>query len=149
MKLRSLALALFSLLTLAACGSQQVGYQITDRNHSLSVTREQQYPGSDWTNHVIVTRFPECQRRYKLKESPSNSFKLDVYLVEPHVYIFNHGKLWYIGETKACQWQKYDAPPPEPGELVGTFQVKNDQLVWIENPANKDKDAKATAKPAQ
>jgi hypothetical protein len=130
MTLRTLALGLVSLAMLAACGSQQVGYQITDRNHSLSVTREQQYPGSDWTNHVIVTRFPECQRRYKLKDSTSDSFKADVYLVEPQVYILNHGKRWYIAETKACQWQQYDEPPPEPGTLIGTFQTKGDQLTW-------------------
>lgn len=148
MKLRTLALTLFSLLVLAACGSQQVGYQITDRNHSLSVTREQQYPGSDWTNHVVVTRFPECQRRYKLRDSTNNSFKLDVYLVEPHVYIFNHGKRWYIGETRECKWQEYDTPPPAPGDLIGTFQVKDEQLVWLDKAPKKDEKA-ANPKPAQ
>ena len=61
-------------MILAGCGSQQAGYQITDRNHSLSISRDQQYPGSDWTNHLIVSRFPECQRRYKLKESTTKAF---------------------------------------------------------------------------
>ena len=137
MMLRMLSLGVVSLAVLAGCGSQQVGYQITDRNHSLSVTREQQYPGSDWANHVIVTRFPECQRRYKLKDSTSDSSKLDVYLVEPQVYILNHAKRWYIAETKACQWQQYDEPPPEPGTLVGTFQTKGDQLTWIDKAEKK------------
>lgn len=117
-------------LLLAACGSQQAGYQITDRNHSLSVTRDQSYPGGNWTNWLVVTRFPECQRRYALKDSSSESFKMDVYRPEPGVFILNHGRRWYIAETRTCRWQQYEEEPPEPGELVGTFKTKDDALVW-------------------
>ena len=145
MKRRLVITATVALLT-AGCGSQQTGYQITDRNHSLSVTREQQYPGSDWTNHFVVSRFPECQRRYKLKDSPTDAFKLDVYRVEPQVFIINHGKLWYVAETKACGWQQYKEPPPEPGELIGTFQSRDDALQWVDKTEKKDDKA---AKPAR
>ncbi len=138
-------LPLAAAFVLVACGSQQAGYQITDRHHSLSVTRDQQYPGSDWTNYLVVTRFPECQRRYKLKDSATDSFKMDVYLVEPQVFILNHGKRWYIAETKSCKWQAYESPPPEPGELIGTFQTKDDGLTWVDKAPKKDDKAAAAA----
>lgn len=124
-----IALALATLL-LAACGSQQAGYQITDRNHSLSVTRDQPYLGANWDNWLVVTRFPECQRRYALKESSSEAFKMDVYRVEQGVFILNHGKRWYIAETRTCRWQQYESEPPQPGELIGSFRTRDDQLVW-------------------
>lgn len=144
--MKRLWMMLGAALILAGCGSQQAGYQITDRNHSLSISRDQQYPGSDWTNHLIVSRFPECQRRYKLKESNTKNFKMDVYLVEPQVFILNHGKRWYIAETKTCQWQQYEAPPPEPGELIGTFQTKEEELTWIDKAPKKDAKEEAPAK---
>lgn len=149
MNARSLWLAAVSMLLLGACGSQQAGYQITDRNHSLSVTRDQQYPGSDWINHLVVSRFPECQRRYKLKESPDASFKMDVYRVEPGVFILNHGKRWYIAETGACRWQQYENPPPEPGELIGSFENKGDTLAWVPDPKQVAAEAAKQAKPAK
>ncbi len=134
----------FILIGLAGCGSQQVGYQITDRHHSISVTRAQQYPGARWDTWLVVSRFPECQRRYELAKS-GDKFKLDLYRVEPGVFIANQGKAWYVMETKECRQQKYDAPPPEPGELIGTFQVKDDALVYVNKEA---KPADAAAAPA-
>lgn len=137
---------LVSALALTACGTQQAGYQLTDRNHSLSITRDQQYPGSDWSNYVVVSYYPTCQRRYPLKESPSVAFKVDLYRINPQVFVFNHGKRWYITEVPTCRWQQYDAEPPEPGELIGSFQVKEDALVWVDNPAlKKDEPGKAAA----
>jgi outer membrane lipoprotein-sorting protein len=140
-------------LLVSACGQQQVGYQITDRNHSISVTRAQQYPGSKWDTFLVVTRFPECQRRYPLTQT-GDKFKLDLYRVEPGVFIVNQGKNWHVAETKECRQQKYDKAPPEPGELIGTFQTKEKELVYIskeakaegEESADTDKPAKSKAK---
>lgn len=118
------------VMVLSACGSQQAAYQIVDRHHSISVTRDQQYPGAKWDTKLVVSRFPECQRRYTLAQS-GDKFKMDVYRVEPGVFILNQGKAWYVAETKECRYQKFDSVPPEPGELVGTFQVKNEELVFV------------------
>ena len=131
---------------LAGCGSQQAGYQITDRNHSITITRDQPYPGAKWDTWLVVSRFPECQRRYPLTQT-ADKFKLDLYRVEPGVFIVNQGKNWHVAETKGCQQQKYTTPPPEPGDLIGTFQTRGDVLVYLskEEPADKD----GGAKPAQ
>lgn len=125
-----LMLAATVVALLAGCGQQQVGYQIDGRNHSLSVTRDQPYPMADWEVYLVVSRFPECQRRHKLKSSAADGFKMDVYRVQPGVYILNRGKLWFVAETKECQMQQYKEPPPEPGELIGTFVTKDGELTW-------------------
>ena len=138
---------LFATLILAGCGSQQGAYQIDGNNHALSVTRTQDYPGSDWTNYLVVSRYPDCQRRYRLKDTGDN-FKLDIYRVKPGVFILNQSKRWYVTETQACQWQQFPEPPPEPGELIGTLQTKADELVWIDKQEKKDQapDKAAAAK---
>ena len=71
---------------------------------------------------------------------------MDVYLVEPQVFILNDGKRWYIAETKTCKWQQYEAPPPEPGELIGTFQNKEEDLAWIDKAPKKEAKEEAPAK---
>ena len=127
-----LLVLLVATLMLAGCGSQQAAYEIDgDNKHALSITRTQDYPGSDWKNYLVVSRFPECQRRYRLGDTGDN-YKVDVYRVQPGVFILNQSKRWYVTETQACRWQQYAEPPPEPGELIGSFQTKADELVWID-----------------
>ena len=127
----------FAALILTGCGSQQTSYQIDGNNHALSVTRTQDYPGADWTNYLVVARYPECQRRYRLKDTGDN-FKMDVYLVKPGVFILNQSKRWYVTETDKCQWQQYPEPPPEPGDLIGTFQTKAGELIWRDKTEKKE-----------
>lgn len=135
--MRLLALFLATLM-LAGCGSQQAGYEIDGSNkHTLSLTRTQDYPGSDWKNYLVVSRFPGCQRRYRLGDT-GDSYKMDVYRAQSGVFILNQSKRWYVTETQTCQWQEYPEPPPEPGELIGTFQTKADELVWVDKDAKKE-----------
>ncbi|MBK6906122.1 MAG: hypothetical protein IPH08_02935 [Rhodocyclaceae bacterium] len=144
-RINCVALLAVVLTVLAGCGSQQAGYQIVDRHHSISVSRDQQYPGSKWDTKLVVSRFPECQRRYTLAPS-GDKFKMDLYRVEPGVFILNQGKTWYVAETKECRHQKFDSVPPEPGELIGTFQTKEEELVFVSK--EKKGDDEAAKKPA-
>ena len=135
MRLLAFFLATF---VLTGCGSQQAGYEIDGSNkHALSLTRTQDYPGSDWKNYLVVSRFPECQRRYRLGDT-GDSYKMDVYRAQPGVFILNQSKHWYVTETQTCRWQEYPEPPAEPGELVGTFQTKADELAWVDKEAKKE-----------
>lgn len=136
---------LVAVLLLSACGNQQAGYQITDRHNSLAVTREQQHPWSDWTNRVVVSFFPACQRRYPLQESPDMAFAMDVYRVSLQVYVLNHNNRWYITEVPTCRWQEFEAKPPQPGELIGTFKIKDENLIWEANPDLKKNEAGTVA----
>ena len=143
---RALFVALLGAIVLAGCGSQQAGYQITDNEHSLSITRSQQYPGATWDTWLVVSRFPDCVRRHELK-STGDKFKMDVYRFEPGVFVLNQGKRWYAAETKTCRSQMYKEAPPEPGVLVGTFQIKGEELVFVglEKPAANDSSVKKSA----
>jgi hypothetical protein len=118
---------------LAGCGSSQnASLLLGDPTHSLSVIRQQAYYGSDWATDFVVSRYPDCVRRYPLKGVSAEKLKLDIYNVEPGVFIANAGKRWYVAETRQCRLEQYDTPPPFPGEVIGTFQIKDGQLTYVD-----------------
>lgn len=135
---------LLSLLFLAACGdNQNAAYLISGSAHSLTVARQQAYIGGDWETELIVARFPECQRRYAMKGLAADKLKVDLYRAEPGVFILNAGKRWFVAETRNCGFDTYKEPPPEPGVLVGSFQVRDGVLEY----KSQEKPAAAPAAP--
>jgi hypothetical protein len=121
---------------LTGCGdTQYAAYMMGGGNHSLSLTRQQEFVWADWETNLIVARYPECQRRYPLKGVVSDRIKMDLYRVSPGVFILNAGKRWYVTETAECRFEQYKEAPPEPGELIGTFQIKDDELQYIDKEA--------------
>ena len=136
--------SLISLLLLAACGdTQHAAYLISGGQHSLTLTRGQDFMGSDWTTELVVARFPDCQRRYALTGLGGDKLKMDVYRTEPGVFILNAGKRWYVTETKTCRFEQFKEAPPVPGDLIGSFQVKDGTLEY------KDQEKQAPAAAAK
>lgn len=124
-------LLLLSVLALAGCGdSQQAAYLISGGQHSLTLARQQAFIGSDWETELVVARFPDCQRRYPLKELIGDKLKMDVYRTEPGVFILNSGKRWYVTETRTCRFEQFKEAPPAPGDVIGSFQVRNGTLEY-------------------
>ena len=130
MKLKP-ALMLLPILLLAGCGdTQNAAYMISGGQHSLTLTRQQDYVGSDWNTELIVARFPDCQRRYFLTGVVGDKLKMDLYRTEPGVFILNSGKRWYVTETRTCRFEQFKEPPPAPGTLIGNFQVRDGTLEY-------------------
>jgi hypothetical protein len=121
---------------LAGCVKEPAGFLIEGGNHSITVERNKAYFwSSGWEIDLIVTRYPECQRRYPLKNS-GERLRVDLYRTDTGAYILNQGKRWYVAETSDCRMQQFDAAPPEPGELLGVFRAKNDIFQYV--PAKKN-----------
>lgn len=122
---------LLAMLALTACGdTQNAAYLIAGPRHSLTLTRQQAYLGSAWESELVVANFPDCQRRYPLKDLAGDSLRLEVHRPQPGVFILNGGKRWYVTETKTCRLEEYKDAPPAPGVLVGSFQLKDGALEY-------------------
>lgn len=125
-------------LLLAGCENNAASYVIDNsKDHSISLLREQNIA---WVGPVeqrfVVSRFPECQRRYTVDAGTTAMEKVSLYEVGPMLYAAQQGKAWYALGTEACQVQKFKEPPPviPPGRLLGSFEKNADgQLVF--NPA--------------
>ncbi len=129
MKRRFFCLCLLPLL--AACTKEPAGYEIDGGNHSLTVERNKPYFwSSGWELDLIVTRYPECQRRYALKKA-GEKVRVDLYRTPTGAYILNQGKRWYVAETQTCRMQPFEEAPPEPGEFIGSFRVKNGVFTFV------------------
>ena len=134
-------LALLSALLLAGCVKEPAGFLIEGGDHSLTIERNKPYFWSDgWELDLVVTRYPECQRRHPMKKASDKKFRIDLYRTQPGVFILNQGNRWYIAETRDCRMQQYEEEPPEPGEYVGSFREKNDEFVFT--PYESDKNGK-------
>ena len=125
----TIALAATALL-LAGCGRDSASYLIDGRDHSLTLMREQTYFWrSDWDLALMTTRQPECMRRHPLKAAPmGEDFKVELFRSLEGGYILKQGGNWYVADTQKCRLQQYPAPPAEPGDLLGAFEVKEDRL---------------------
>ncbi|MDO9602300.1 MAG: hypothetical protein Q7J02_08290, partial [Rhodocyclaceae bacterium] len=130
MKKRLLALLPITLL-LVGCEIEPAAYLIDGGNHSLTVERKKPYFwSSGWELDLVVTRYPDCQRRYPL-EKAGEKVRVDLYRVETGAFILNQDKHWYVAETRDCRFQKFEQEPAEPGEYLGAFRPKNDVLIFI------------------
>ena len=131
---------LLSALVLGACGDTQMAFfSDDDRARTVSLFREQAWLGGPWQTTLIVANSQKCQRRYPLEGLSDNKLGLDFYRPEPGVFILNTGKSWYVTELQNCGFQAYKKPPPEPGELIGNFQMQEGNSRFV---------AKSSAKPA-
>lgn len=128
---RALTASALSLFFLAACGDSQHAAYAIGQNHSLTLTRQQNYYNGPWVTDLVVARFPACQRRHPLENLTGNKLKMEIYRPEPGVFILNSGKFWYVTETETCQFDRYKTPPPEPGEKIGYFQLKKGVLIYV------------------
>ncbi|MCF8184150.1 MAG: hypothetical protein K9J43_04160 [Polynucleobacter sp.] len=102
-----------------------------DPSQSISLVREQSYAGGPWQSTLIVAADPRCQRRYSLKTLTADQLRIDVYRPEAGVYIFFADRRWHVTSFENCAFQTYEKPPPEPGELIGSFQVESDLLRFV------------------
>lgn len=131
MKTRSAALLALLATALAGCGSDTASFMIDDSDTALTLERIKDYPWSNWQVELVVRHHPDCQRRYPLKSTGNDNLKIELFTPAPYVFIIKQGKRWYVTETKDCRLQPFPEPPPEPGEPVGAFQVKNGVLKFV------------------
>lgn len=120
---------LLSVMLLGACGDTQTAF-VSEGNsdQSISVIREQAHAGGSWQSTLIVAGLPQCQRRFTLQDVAADRFRIDVYRPGPGLFILNAGKRWDVVELKSCSYQTYKTPPPEPGALVGSFEMVDGKL---------------------
>lgn len=132
----SLLLPLSLWVLLSGCENRGVSYMINgDKDHSISLLREQNTPWGDVAQLLVPARYPTCQRRVPINTDTKSFTEMKIYQNDTRLFVANQGSNWWAVGTEACKVQKFDAPPADPGDLVGSFQQKGDELMFVPVPA--------------
>ncbi|GAB4059689.1 hypothetical protein [Uliginosibacterium sediminicola] len=121
-------------LLLSACENNGASYMIGgSKDHSISLLREQKLIWSDEVGQkVVVARFPQCQHRFDIAPGRTGKAALELYQANEMLFVLHQGKQWWAVGTEDCDLQAFKTPPADPGILLGSFQNKEDALVFVE-----------------
>jgi hypothetical protein len=127
-------LLLLLALLIGGCAKEPAAYQIAGSEIAITVERiKPNFWTSGWELDLIVRQHPNCQRRHHLKPTKSDKVRVEVYTPERGVYILRQAKRWYVTDLRTCAMDAFKEPPPEPGELVGTFMEKGGEFKFVES----------------
>jgi hypothetical protein len=132
--LKWIPLLLLSLLT--ACSDERASFSIETSDHALTLIREQRYFWDQTPEYAIVaSRMPTCMRRHKMVPADFSA-KVEVYSPGNNAWILKQNDLMYVVETRTCEGFARLTTEPEDGmgPLVGTFESKDDSLVFVAAP---------------
>ena len=129
-------LPLLLLPFLVACTDLRATYEIKGSAHALTLIRETSFPWVKKAKYAIVAaRMPDCMRRHPMSEAGMNA-KVELYSPGNDAWILKQNGSMYVVETRTCEgFAKLDKVPDEGmGALLGTFEMRNDNLVFVAAP---------------
>lgn len=129
-------LPLLLLPFLVACTDLRATYEIKGSAHALTLIRETSFPWVKKAKYAIVAaRMPDCMRRHPMSEAGMNA-RVELYSPGNDAWILKQNGSMYVTETRTCEgFAKLDKVPDEGmGVLVGTFEMRNDNLVFVAAP---------------
>ena len=129
-------LSLLLLPFLVACTDLRATYEIKGSAHALTLIRETSFPWVKKAKYAIVAaRMPDCMRRHPMSEAGMNA-KVELYSPGNDAWILKQNGSMYVVETRTCEgFAKLDKVPDEGmGVLLGTFEMRNDNLVFVAAP---------------
>src|ERR1700755_1976090 len=96
------------IVLLAGCENSGVSYMINgDKDHSISLLREQNLPWGEVGQFLVPARFPVCQRRVPIDADSKRFTEMKLYQNDTLLFVANQGANWWAVGTEACQVQKF------------------------------------------
>lgn len=118
------------LIVMAACTQDTASYAIgDDRQHAILLIRTQTWFWEDTVKLTIApARLPDCQGGLTVEGVPKSG-AIELYqapeaYAEP-IYILKTGARHFAVGTASCKVQEFQAPPAEPGRLLGQFSEQD------------------------
>ena len=130
-------LTLFLLPLLAGCSDLRATFQIDGTAHALSLIRITGMPWEKTAKYsVVAARMPDCMRRHAMPDAPRDA-RVEVFSPGNDAWILRQGGRMYVVETRTCEgFASLDAVPEGGlGALMGVFEMRNDNLVFVAAPA--------------
>jgi hypothetical protein len=128
-------LPLLAILPLAGCLQDSASYAFPEKDHAITLIRNQAWPWQDTMSvEVVALRLPECHSGMSVKDIPIKTditlFKAPDEYAEP-IFIVRMDKRNFAVSTQSCQVQEFKEAPPDPGSKLGTFQEKDGKFSFV------------------
>jgi len=119
---------------LGGCLQDSTSYEVSARDHAITLVRNQMFPWSDIAVEVIVMRWPDCNAGGRI-EGVSQEDKFTLYKApdeypEP-IFMLKTGKQVFALSDQSCRVQKFEEAPDELGEKLGTFAEKDGKFQFL------------------
>ena len=129
-------LPLLLLPLLSACTDLRATFEIKGSAHALSLIRVTGMPWEKTAKYsVVAARMPDCMRRHALPQAGLNA-NVEVFSPGNDAWILKQNGRLFVVETRSCEgFATLDqAPETGLGPLMGSFEMRNDNLVFIATP---------------
>jgi hypothetical protein len=126
---------LLAILPLAGCLQDSASYTFPEKDHAITLIRNQTWPWQDTMSvEVVALRLPECNSGMSVKGIPIKAgialFKAPDEYAEP-IFIVRMDKRDFAVSTQSCQVQEFKEAPPNPGAKLGSFQDKDGKFAFV------------------
>jgi len=132
----SRVLPLLLPLFLAACSDQRATFEIKGSAHALSLIRVTTLPWDKTAKYSIVAaRMPDCMRKHPMADAPLDA-KVEIFSPGNEAWIVRQNGRLFVTETRTCEgFAPLDKAPEDGlGGLAGTFEMRNDTLIFTAAP---------------
>ncbi|MDR2112085.1 MAG: hypothetical protein LBQ62_03125 [Candidatus Accumulibacter sp.] len=143
--MRPLSLVPLLLLPLlAACTDQRATFEINGGAHSLTLIKITTLPWAKRAAYsVVASRMPDCARRHAMPDAGLRA-RFEVFSPGNDAWILRQASRMYVVETRTCEgFARLDAEPEGGlGTLMGTFETRGGNLVFVPAPGSEDRKPK-------
>ena len=128
-------LPVVAVLTLSGCVQDSASYQFPEKDHAITLVRNQTWFWEDTVNlEVIALRLPECNDGITVKGVPRDGkmafYKAPDEYPEP-IFLLKTDKRLYAISTQSCQVQLFKEAPADLGEKLGRFYEKDGKFQFV------------------
>lgn len=118
--------------TLSACENAAAPYMIDGAAHAITLVREQRwFCSSEVEQALVVSKMPNCQRRFAIRSGTTDSLKIEVFIAGDELWAFRDGRYWYLASPEKCRVQEWiDPPATPPGREIGVFVMRDGGVVF-------------------
>jgi hypothetical protein len=128
-------LLLLVALTLTGCMQDSASYTFPEKDHAITLIRNQTWPWQDTLSvEVVAIRLPECNAGMSVRNIPIKTdialFKAPDEYPEP-IFILRMDQRNFAVSTQSCQVQEFKQAPPDPGVKLGAFLEKDGKFSFV------------------
>ncbi len=127
-------LPFLAAFTLAGCLQDSASYSFPEKDHAITLIRNQTWPWQDAMDiEVVALRLPDCNEGMSVKNIPLKAeitlFKAPEEYAEP-IFIVRMDKRHFAVSTQSCRVQEFKEIPPDLGSKLGSFKEKDGKFAF-------------------